>query len=254
MELLVGAIVLRLGAAGEIHPNAQAHPPQAQSGAAVRSSGSKGLAVVQTDGGWQAEAFEEAQEGGAQGPVTEIGENLDGQNHAGEEVAHGQWLTALSIAGPEGPFKVYGPNVVGTLRDLETLAVKDGTWAGAVDAAALQSVMSQVARDAARARNRRRGQMVDQKGAQLLGSPSRMSVAQGDDAFEKGSWRAPWCRGRTTPTVQTTGAVLGKTLDPFMDGLTADAETLGERGNGFALFRGGLDETKALFEQRGFRT
>jgi hypothetical protein len=126
MELFMGAIVLGLGAPGEVHPNAQAHPPQAQSRTAIGSGGSEGLTVVAAEIGCrQAITSKEAPESGPQGGLPDIGKNLDAQNHAEEKIAHSERFTALSIGGAKGAFEIDRPNIIGATRDLQILAITD---------------------------------------------------------------------------------------------------------------------------------
>jgi hypothetical protein len=53
--------------------------------------------------------------------------------------------------------------------------------------------------------------------------------------------------------MQGAGTVVGKTLDPLVSGLAADAETPGQRGNGFKSLRSGLDQLQALFGRKRLR-
>jgi hypothetical protein len=142
-------------------------------------------------------ALEEAAESRLQGMVAHIGKDLDGQNHAGEEIAHGQRLAALPIASAEGSLEVHGPDIVGLLWDAQVRAQDHRAGTRPVDAAALQCAVFEPAGDTSFAGNGERSDLPRQKDAQLLGPPSGMGMTQGNDTFKNRARGALWAKRRT---------------------------------------------------------
>ncbi len=252
MELLMGGVVLRAAWPGEVDGDVQAHPPEAQDRTAVGSRAGEGLTVVDADGGRQAKALEQAQESCAQSGVAAIGQDLDGQHHAGEQIAHSQRFAALAVRGAEGALEVDGPDVVGILRELQTVASQQRTWPRAVRPFSAEAAACQPTRNGALRRRGRRAEFERQEGAQLLGSPARMSVPEGNDALDQGSGEPLGLTDRSVAAfLHSRQTEFGVTGNPFVSGFAADAETLRQRAHRFALLKRRLHETEALFRQRG---
>jgi len=109
----VGTIVLRLGPAGELDLDAEAQPPDAEPAQVAAADAGERRAVVDPNDLREPATTEDRRHGGAGGLVVEFGDQPDGENKAGGQIADGEQIAARAIARAKAAFEVDGPNVIG---------------------------------------------------------------------------------------------------------------------------------------------
>ena len=112
MHLLMGCIVPRTRSAGELHTNAKAQPPHAQTGETQGSIARKRSAVVHTDDLGKSLPAEYSGHGPAHGFITLVFKQAQIEQIAPVRFPYGQQILTLSITRAKPPFEVQSPDLM----------------------------------------------------------------------------------------------------------------------------------------------
>lgn len=247
MHLFMGGVVLRFAAAGELDPQAQTQPPDAQAREVQGTFAGKGCAVIHANGAGQAKAAKEPRHGGAHEGVGELGQGTDGEHIAAGQIADGQRLAALAVLSAKPAFKIDRPDRVGAAGAGQGGAGLRWTRRSAGRAWLGQRGLLEPALEAAQRRQPGGARvLLAQQVAQLFGAPAWMRLAQRPQLVLPTSRQALRRAARAAGAIgQSIPPLLSKALAPFTPGAASEPKLAAERTERSARLLQGGEESEA---------
>src|SRR5262245_14629796 len=250
MHLFMSRVILRLAWTSELDPDFQCQKPCRQSGQIQRSIASEGAAVVHANDFGLAVAYKKSLKI-APYRLMFVGQQTNTQHEATEQIAHGQWIHALSIASAKPTLEIDGPNVVGRRWDRQWTARKP--WSPARPSAARLRQFQTLQPIGNRAHFWQGGawMLVSESDVDLLGSPSGMFAPRlGDRSDPASSCATRRALGTSGTVLQTWTTLCVKTPQPFETSFAADMVLSTELGHRFETALSGLYKALPRFCKR----
>lgn len=245
MHPLVACVLLRVGRLDQFREDPQADPPDGKPRQPADGGGGKRCAVVGADDPRESVLPEEALEDGLRKLMRGGQERLNVEEVPGEPVLDGQGIGVQPVAGPEVPFEVGGPDLVGGGhgRGRSSRVRQAPPLSGRGDEAmALQDVA-----DGGTRRPPDLGRLPVKEPQELLGAPVRMTAPGLQDPLDDR------CGRGTGEPVRTPGsfgdpfeAPLLEPADPLVAGLATYAVSAAHFGQGVKLSGAVSDKQESL--------
>ena len=217
--------------------NAQAPPPDTQSGQLQRTRGGPRHSVIAADDFGAAVASKQARKNMPHRHFTLVGPGSDAQYITREEVPHRQWMQARTIAGAKTAFKVYGPNLIGAARHCQSGPRQTRSGSGSPPAASTQPHLPQPPAQSGKGRASTAGQ----EQGQFLGSPAGMLQTPLAQLLTPVCGPSPARMMRRSGTRRQTHLSLGLITPPIpVSGLTTEVKTTTQNSESFCTSRHGL--------------
>jgi len=231
MHLFVSAVVLRASSTRELHLDIQEEPPGRESRKIQSAIAGKGSAVVHSDNFRLPKLAEQPLKILLNRLVT-MPAQTNAQHVTAKEIAHGQRIDPLPIAGAKPAFEIDRPHMVRSLRHGQGPLRPWRSSARGRLAGPHQPQPTQPIGDGAYLWQMSAGMAFAQSTMNLLGPPAAMTLAQRLDLAQPSSGRARWRVLRTSRTIAQTRATFGaKTRQPFETSLLTDLELAAEVSN-----------------------